>query len=281
MKPSPDYMFYPSLLDAFQRYIDLDVENYFFLDEHGKWHKNLNDQTGELFLSESEVERLAKAELLAMINREEGVVSEAADKGTAFNEIVDCIIMNKPCKRDDIQIRSQDFYEKGGDIIESPCIRADIDGFTFYFEKKFCKDAANYFRGSLCQQRTEGFLDTKYGNVLLYGYIDYLREDKVYDAKTTKRYEFGKFQKSWQKHVYPYTLIESGKCTDISTFEYSVFLLNGGTDYKPIIGGTLYPEVYVYNHDESKKMLKGICEHLIEFLNENKDKITDTKIFGK
>ena len=280
MRQSPKYKIYPSLLDKFQQYLDLDYENYWVCDNDGKWHRNFNASTGEFLLSYEDVEERARQELISAINREPIEVSEAACKGTAFNEIVDCIIMNKPCKRDDIKIKSQDFFANGSKQVAYPCIKADIDGFTFYFDRKLCVDAANYFKGSLCQQYVSGTLDTQYGNVLLYGYIDYLRENKVFDAKTTKQYEFGKFSKSWQKHVYPYTLIESGKCTDINTFEYTVFQLTGGKSDYPLINGSMYKEEYVYDHKQSEDRLRNICEHFIEFLEENKDSITDKKIFG-
>lgn len=281
MKKLPKYKFYPSLLDKFQQYIDLDYENYWLMDTSGRWHKNYDESTGEYILPADKLEEHAKKELIMAINREGTDISMAADKGSVFNEIVDCIIMKKKSIRSDISILSSKSYYIDKSEITHPCIYGKMHDFEFVFDKTLCTQAANYFKDSLCQVYTDGILGTSYGDVLLYGYIDYLREDKVYDAKTTKHYEFGKFQNYWQKHVYPYTLIESGKCTNIASFEYSVFLLKGGTDKQPLISGSFYPEVYVYDHDDSRKRLRYICEHFIEFLQENKSLIKDRKIFGE
>ena len=281
MKSQVKYRIYPSLLDMFQRYLDLDYENHWLLCNDGTWRKNYNESTGEYWLTPDELEEHVRKELILAINRESGEISRAADKGSVFNEILDCIILKKKATRSDISITSSSTFEYGGNTFNHPCIKGVMDGFEFIFDSSFCKDAANYFKGSLCQVYTDGLISTKYGGVKLYGYVDYLREDKVYDAKTTKRYEFGKFKDSWQKHVYPYTLIQSGRCTDIQSFEYSVFKLTDDTGNNPLITGELFPEVYTYDHDQSECKIRGIVEHFVEFLEDNREFITDKKIFNE
>ena len=128
---------------------------------------------------------------------------------------------------------------------------------------------------------TSATIDTKFGEVELYGYVDELRENKVYDLKTTSRYEFGKYAKYWQRHAYPYTLIESGMCTEINSFEFTAYALKGGTSRTPLITGVQYPEVYQYNHEQSKVLLKEICERFCEFLEDNRSLITNKKIFNE
>ena len=270
----PKYKFPPTTLDKFQSYLDTQVEDYFYQDEQGKWHKNYNETEDTLHFSQEEVDALLKQELLDVINRVPHEPSEAASKGTALNEIVDCIIHNRQSENDSVKICTTDL--NGVKAIKSTC-----DSFTFLFDIGFCKSIAEYFKGSLSQVFTSATIDTKFGEVELYGYIDELRENKVYDLKTTSRYEFGKYAKYWQRHAYPYTLIESGMCTDINSFEFTAYALKGGTSRTPLITGVQYPEVYQYDHGQSKVLLKGICERFIEFLEDNRKLITNKKIFNE
>lgn len=277
----PSYKIYPSLLQKFQSLLDVDIEvnDYWNIDSDGEY-KRTADELSDKY----------ETELLMMINRVSDGPIEAASKGTAFNEIVDCLIENRGSSRDDIVIRSvwydpsckmvitgdpDDIKDKSG--LEK-VIEASLDGFTFYFNKSFCREASEYFKGSIPQYLCSAILPTQYGDVLLYGYIDELREDKVYDIKTTGRYQYGKFEKGWQKDVYPFCLVESGDCSEISEFEYTVFVLKKLKD-EPITG-TMYRECYTYNHEMARQRLTQMCERFIEWLEAHRYKITDKKIFG-
>lgn len=295
----PNYRFYPTLLDKFQTFLDTTAEDYFYQDEDGKWHKNYSEAEDAFHYSQEEVDALLKQELLDAINRVPHEPSEPASKGTALNEIVDCIIHNKKSDNKNILIKSLKgvdvkrefgctdevgkpiFYDYWFEHIKVPCIFAEIDGFSFYFDKDFCKSIAEYFKGSLSQVFTSATIDTEFGEVELYGYIDELRENKVFDLKTTSRYEFGKYSKYWQRHIYPYTLIESGACTEINSFEFTAYVLKGGTSRTPLITGVQYAEVYQYNHEQSKMLLKNICERFCQFLEDNRELITNKKIFNE
>lgn len=281
------YRFYPSILDKFQSFVDMSAEDYFYQDENGGWHKNYNENTGEYHYSESEVYDLCKQELINAINRVR-VTSEAACKGTAFNELVDALINKK--KSQTVETKRIYLHPDGKflhtsmplnqEVFKLVGIQAIIDGFKFDFDWELIKEASEYFKGSLNQVYTSAIISTSYGEVQLYGYIDELRKDKVYDIKTTKSYQFGKYSKYWQRHIYPYCLIESGECTDIESFEFTCYQLSGGTERNPLIIGKKYPEVYNYTHEQSKALIKAQCERFIEFLEENKHLITDKKIFG-
>ena len=295
----PNYRFYPTLLDKFQTFLDTTAKDYFYQDEDGKWHKNYSEAEDAFHYSQEEVDALLKQELLDAINRVPHEPSEPASKGTALNEIVDCIIHNrksdnkniliKPLKGIDVkrefgctdEVGKPVYYDYWFEHIKVPCIFAEIDGFSFYFDKDFCKSIAEYFKGSLSQVFTSATIDTEFGEVELYGYIDELRENKVFDLKTTSRYEFGKYSKYWQRHIYPYTLIESGACTEINSFEFTAYVLRGGTSRTPLITGVQYAEVYQYNHEQSKILLKNICERFCQFLEDNRDLITNKKIFNE
>lgn len=309
-----DYAFSPSLLDAFQRMVDTKAEDFFYQDETGAWHLNWNETEETLHYSEEEVDALLKQEFLDKVNKVPTPPSEAASKGTAFNEIIDCLV--KKCKptNPDIVIKTvldgNDLFEArpkpapividGKELMDYvatdefrqacfdqfakigvPFIYASLDGFEFFFDKNFCLEAAEYFKDSICQYYTKGMLETSKGVVELHGYIDYLRMMKVFDCKTTKRYTFGDFQKKWQRFTYPYTLIESGMMNEVSSFEFTVYLLKGGTKTAPLISGTQYKEVYTYDHEQATMMLTQQCERLIEFLEANKSLITNMKIFGE
>lgn len=287
------YKFYPSLLDKFQSFVDMSAEDYFYQDENGVWHKNYNEATGEYHYSESEVYDLAKQELINAINRVRST-SEAASKGTAFNELVDVLIHNK---KSEVIDTKKIYKDINGNILRSEMplnpkifkligVETKLEGFTFWFDINLIKEASEYLKGSLSQVLTSATIDTAYGKVELYGYIDELNKDKVYDLKTTKKYEFGKYSKYWQRHVYPYCLIESGECTNIDSFEFTCYQLKDGekTELRGetyrMIEGKKYPELYNYNHEQSKSLLKAQCERFIEFLEENKELITDKKVFG-
>ena len=257
----PKYKFYPSILDKYEKYlhVDRDFEGFF----------NKDRETGEYKRSYEELEAEALQSLIDAINRVP-FDSEKADKGTVFNELVDSFLHHRRSER--VKMR--------GDT-KNDMLFAAFNGRSFVFSYQFVQEAAEYFKGSLSQVQVSAPIDTCYGMVELYGYIDELRGDKVYDIKTTSSYEFGKYAEGWQRHLYPYCLVESGMCTGIYSFEYTAYQLKGGTDRSPVIYGTQYPEVYKYEHGKSREKLRCHCERFIEFLESHRDKITDEKIFGK
>lgn len=281
------FKFSPSILDAFQSYLDCEA-NYERFFGHSE----------EPSVAYADYEEQKFRELIDKINRV-SFDSEAASRGSCLNEIVDCIVTGVKSTREDISVKSLVSFERlcedgAWDMVENkplaydrwfetirkPCIWAGMGSHEFYFDTIFCKGVAEYFKGSLCQVYTEASIDTDFGKVLLYGYPDYVRGDMVYDLKTTSRYEFGKYSKYWQQHVYPYCLIMGGMVTDVSAFEFTAFQMKGGTARSPLIYGDMYPEVYVYDHNRSVGLLRGICERFGEFLNNNKPLIKDEKIFG-
>ena len=91
---------------------------------------------------------------------------------------------------------------------------------------------------------------------------------KVADIKTTSKYYAGKYRKNWQHIVYPFCLNQSK--VFINEFEYTV------TDFK-----NSYTELYVFDSLRDEPRLVEHCEKLIQFLEKNKELITDDKIFAK
>ena len=279
---TPKYRIYPSVLDKFQKFLDSDLVAEEF------WNK---DSEGDYKLSPEEMSVQLEQELLDCINRVPHEPSEAADKGTAFNEVIDCIIEHHPCEREDMEIKYGAMMEDRGiskqepnsgevhfNFTAYPCIDVKFNGFDFSFDANLCKDIAHYFMGCIPQYTCSAILPTIYGDVELYGHVDYINTNKIHDLKTTKNYTFGNYEKYWQRHLYPYCLIESGEMEEVTEFEFTVVKWRELKN-KPI-SGDIFKEVYTYSHEASTKALRGICEAFIEWLEANRHRITDKKIFG-
>lgn len=268
----PKYKIYPSLLDKFGQYLraDEEVESFF----------NIDNETGEYKKTPDEIEDELKKSLIDAINRVP-FDSEAADKGTAFNAIIDGLIHKQAHK----EATEREPYEIRGDVETNLILVEFIErnggvqpARHFIFDREWCIAEAGYFAGSLSQVKVSAILPTQYGDVELYGYIDELRKDMVYDIKTTSRYEFGKYGHGWQRHVYPYCLIASGMMESVKAFEYTAYQLKKSRT--GLISGIRYPEYYVYDHEQTVKLLTAHVERFIEFLEANRDYITDKKIFA-
>lgn len=274
------YFFSPTLLDSFNNYLNADKN----------WDKFYGDmdEDNEKYVSIADYEQKQYDELIDRINRKPHEPSEAATRGTCFNDLVDTLLHSECCGK----TQFTRLKDANGNLYGIRCV---LDGFTFDFDINLCNTAAVYFgkearcgdnvvntdpSDKCCSQvLVESTIDTIYGVVNLYGFIDEMRRDIVYDIKTTSRYEFGKYESYNQRFVYPYCLIESGMVEDISQFEFTAYALRGGTKTSPLITGVRYSEVYDYNHEDAKRHIKSICERFIEFIEANKDKITDKNIF--
>jgi hypothetical protein len=264
MKPA-NYRIYPSLLDKFQALLDVDqnVEEWWNLDGEGEYKETADEMSGRL-----------ERELIDTINRVPCEPIEAADKGTCFNEAIDCLIAGRKCGYEGMDIRS-------GEMGANRVISAKLNGFEFHYDLDLCKAVAKDLDGAISQHLCRAMLPTRYGDVELYGYADEIVADVVVDIKTTGRYEFGKYGKGWQRHVYPFCLVESGEMAGVHSFVYYVVVWKGGTKTSPVLGGTIYPEAYTYSHEQSRHALTQICERFVEWIEAHRDQITDTKIFAE
>lgn len=243
LQQQPKYKFYPSLLDKFGEYLNSSAQ----IDK--PWNANKTpDEVVE------DIER----ELLNMINRVP-FESEATDRGTAFNELVDLSIENRK--------QFNRLLSEPGDVVYT-LTKKDGRTATFTFPRSIVEEFAEYFRGSIPQVFCRGTLTTKYGVVELYGYSDEVKLDMVYDIKTTSQYSFPKYPAGWQKHVYPFCLTQRG--CHISGFEYTI------TDFR-----NSYQEYYPFNYWKSEEALRLHSERLIEYLEAKRDLITDKKIFAE
>ena len=255
MNSCPAYRIYPSLLDGFQGLLDSDKN----------WDKFYGSSENPS-ISPAEYEEKVERELIDKINRVP-FTSEAASKGTAFNEIVDCIILRVPATRDDCEIHSN----------KEGYITAKIDGFEFHYSTELAKKMADLYEDAIPQYRLSAMLPTKYGLVELYGYADYLLYDSVHDLKTTSQYEFGKFEDHWQRYAYPYCLVESGDYEEVCDFTFDVLKWKAADG---ILDADYYKETYLYDHNQATAKLTLICEKFIAWLELHRSEITDKKIFG-
>lgn len=271
----PKYRFYATILDAFWGYLNSDA----VWEKYWGWSEN-PPHTPEEF------HELQFQELIDRINRKP-FDSEKADCGTAFNEIIDCLVENR--KSDVMQIErvykvevmgqvdNCDPGERWADVEptnEVIALKATYNNREFTFPISLCREFADYFKGALTQQRVEAILPTAFGGVLVYGFIDELMPTTVHDIKTTGSYTVGKFKDHHQHLVYPYALMQNG--SDVRTFEYNIVEFNKGG----YVVDT-YTETYVFKPERDIPILTNHCEEFIRFLEENRDLITDTKIFGE
>ena len=251
---SPKYRFTPSLLAKWTDFVDSEAL-------YQEYYGNSDEPSVSLEEFEAKQER----ELWDAINRVPQEPSEAASRGTLLNVIVDCKVnWEKPDEKYNIRRISD---ERG----RMTAIAGECDGFSFEYDADLCRMLFDYFKGCTCQYRCEATIDTAFGDVILYGDADYIRRDKVFDLKTTKSYKYGKFEKGWQKDLYPYCLIESGEVDSISEFEYTIIQLSVRAN-EPI-SGTLYREEYDYTHERAKARLRAVCEALAAYLEMNSDRI--------
>lgn len=271
----PDYCIFPSLLDKFQQLIDYEQETeqpWNIVSENAhKNGKHLDKEVGDYILSPDEMYEKIEAELIDTINRCDGVPIEAADKGTCFNEIIDCLIENRKSSRPDIDIKSEKVEDNKTAII------ATLNGFTFAFDADFCKSVAKEFKGAITQYMCKSSIVTKYGDVEIYGYIDEYMPNRIVDIKTTSMYNFGRFENKWQRHAYPYCVVNSGVSTDIDEFEYYVVVWDKSSS---LLKGSIHKEVYTYRHKYSTERLRAMIEHFLYWLHRRKQFITNNRIFG-
>lgn len=249
MMRQPKYKFYATLLDAFTGYLRSDVI----------WSRYWGFSQDPPYTQEEFQDKQFNS-LIDTINRVP-FDSEAADKGTAFNEVVDCLIEHRKSDKVTVEkIPSDDGTTVG--------LRATYNNRQFVFPVSLCREFANYYKGALTQQRVEAILPTCFGDILLYGYIDELMPMSVHDIKTTGSYFVGKFKDHWQHLVYPYCLLQNG--SDVRLFEYNV------TDFR-----NTYTESYTFVPERDIPILTAHCEDFVRFLNDNRGLITDKKVFAE
>lgn len=266
-----DYAFYVTLLDGYSTYANADNlwEQYYGGSENPK-------------ITIDEWDEKLKQDLLNKINRVQ-FESDYAIKGTQFNNAVDFFVQKRMEDEkhkmwiDDAEGDTPATVSVADKIVKYDVNRQPMEVLDNYltFPKASVKEFADYYEGALCQQFCKGIVDTYFGKVELYGYIDYLLPFSVHDMKTVKNYGgMGSFRNHWQHRCYPLCLQQMG--ADISTFEYNI-LRWGKDEYTP---GDTFTERYEFNAERDVPAVREVCESLIRFIEANKDQITDIKVFN-
>ena len=251
------YRFYATLLDGFQDYLNSDTiyEKYWGYSENPP-------HTPEEF---------RQKQFQSLIDRINRVPfdSEAADKGTAFNEIVDCMIEHRKSDKVDVRYAYETIVLGQVDNCEPDERWADVQQ-----TNKIVGLNATYNNGafSFAQQFVRAIVPTRFGNVEVYGYVDELMPQSIHDIKTTGKYSVGKFKDHWQHIVYPYCYQQNG--LDLRLFEYNIAEIDKYGRWET------YTESYMYKPERDVPKLITMCEELICFLIENRHLITDRKIFN-
>lgn len=246
------YNIYATLLDGYQNYLSSSdiYQKYWGYAEAPEF-------------TEEEFEQKQFQSLIDRINRVP-FDSESASQGTAFNEVVDCIIEGRKSELMDIASHK-----------DLGIIRVQYNDYSFEFPISLCVEFANYYKGGLTQQRCEADLIFDDYTVNLYGYIDELLPFSVHDIKTTKSYSAGDFRNHWQHIVYPYCLNKSG--VEVNQFEYNIAVINR-TKYA--INFETFTETYIFDKEMDTKRLKDFVSEFVEFLEANRELINDKKIFN-
>lgn len=267
------YRMYATLLDGFSDYLNSDIiwEKYWGFSENPPH-------------TPDEFKQLQFQAFIDRINRVP-FDSEAADKGTAFNEIIDCMVEHRKSEKVEVryeyearvmgQVDNCDPDERWAEVEYTDKIiglSAYYNNRAFYFDIRMCREFANYYKGAITQNFVKAIVPTRFGNVEVYGYEDELMPQSIHDIKTTGKYYVGKFKDHWQHIVYPYCHMKNGE--DIRLFEYNVAEIEKSGRW------ATYTETYMFNPDRDVPKLINHCEELILFLMENRHLITDRKIFN-
>ena len=263
----PKYCIYPTLLDAYQQYVDSDIV------WEGYWGFSDNPPH-----TQDEFKELQFKELIDKINRVP-YDNDAVAKGTAFNEVIDCMIEHRESDKVKVErVFSTEMEVKdiGDDTHISDHsligLKARIGEREFFFPIDLCREFAQYYKDAVCQKYVEGYVDTCFGNVKLYGFIDEVMPTSIHDIKTAGKYSVGKYKRNSQHLIYPYCAMQMG--IDIRTFEYNVAVI-GKFTYET------FTETYVFCPERDIPIIRQRCEDFIRFVEDNRSLITDKRIFNE
>lgn len=250
------YKFYATLLDAYQDYLD-SAEIY---ERYWGYSENPPNTLAEF----------QQAQFQGLIDKINRVPfdSEAADKGTAFNEVIDCMVENRPSTK----CKVTRIYGNADGTGEVVALNVEYNSRQFAFPLPLVREISDYYKGGMAQKYVQATLPTAYGNALLYGFVDYIMPFSVHDLKTTSRYYVGKYKNHWQHRVYPYVLAKQG--CNLTNFEYNV------VEWAAQGTANTYTEHYAFDMRRDTELLQRHCEDFIRFLTDNRSLITDKKIFN-
>ena len=261
------YQLYPSLIDAYTNYSQSEVI-------YNKYWGGAESPA----LTLEEYEAQAFQDLIDKINRVPKDLIKA-DVGTAFNELVDCLILGQKSPKMEVE----KLCDEAGNVVS---LKAHYNGRTFIYPVDVVRLFANNYKGAIPQMFVEGVLPTRRGDVRLYGFLDELMPLSVHDIKTTGAYEVGKFKGNAQHLVYPYCLREMGY-SGVDLFSYDVAEISTNiTKQNPEPSEVVvklkatYSEEYLFTPERDIPLLEDKVVELIDFIEANRHLITNPKIFA-
>ncbi len=227
------------------------------VDSYLYWKANENSSTQDLI---DRINRVAKPRTDAMM------------KGVALEKIIDLLIDGEQPDIIDGTIKKQ----KVPMYAISLPTEDDAMPRPFMYPVKVCDQLAHHIlMGSYPTDKVNGqevlkqvFLqadiETDYGIVRLYGYIDYMHKYRLIDLKGTSRYTMFKFQNAFQHRAYMYCAYENG--FDTVDFDYLV------TDYRNV-----FVEKYHWN-DFIVPALLNTLHDFLGFVEMHKEHIHNERI---
>lgn len=241
---------YPSLLDKFTDY-------------------SRAQQTWEKFWGNSESpkvtpEEYERKQLISFLDSVNRVPfdSEAADRGTCFNELIDCLL-RRSMASDIMDISKVDnLYH----------CKHHKSGREFDFHPDVVRRLYQRYNLATPQVLVEAPIKVGGEDVLLYGYIDELMPEDIHDIKTTSKWEYGKFKHHAQHLVYPYCVRYMGGNT--SQFHYDIVQWGkepGQEEFNI--------ETYMWT-SESYERLHTLVSDCVSLIKQYRPLITDKRVFG-
>lgn len=199
----------------------------------------------------------SRADFFKTLSKEKFEPNEAMQKGIDFEAKVQFLTTNITV--DDLRL----FYkEKIGETVINN--KLSIQDAINWLEQQPEFLISKIVEGGLWQETCKK--DLKIGNkeFLLYGKMDVIKRDTIYDIKFTDNYEIGKFLDSSQHLVYLY-------CTGLPKFQY---LISDGKDY--------WIEDY-FNHSNIENDLKSKISDFLGYLENDKEakEMFETKWISK
>lgn len=246
-----------TLLNAFTRFLNSDE----LYNEHLEYK-------GDDAMSADDFHAQAFADFIDSINRVPKDIP-AATEGTAYGEM-----HVKWALGEFTPEPVQEYYKNGNPngprrFVYTHTYHSNVTGeqvtITYKWNYEVALEVQEHFVGGVFEHLTETTLDTKYGSVILYGYVDLIRLNVMSDLKKTGKYDALKFMKEWQYRVYPMSLRREG--VKVDTFKY--------------IACTGDRHVYIEEHPYQERFESEIIAHveaLYEFIQNNRELITNKKL---
>lgn len=205
------------------------------------------------------------SQLLRSINREPVEPTEAMSRGTALNNAVDYELHRRIAAEAGVR----KMKERPQTILEK------ADDREFVFDGQMVSAIADRIGFAIPQFYSEAIIATSFGEVVLYGYADYVFDEKITDLKAVSNYTIGKYANKWQQRVYPFTTVRSHTVEKVTEFEYLAVELHPVARGSEILTGTLCPEKYAVDIDRCERELRDVLESaFLPWIMEHESEIT-------